>query len=84
MSFLYHYTLSGVDRFGSRSVSMSIHSVRMMLSTEKLLKIERSNFKRWQQKILFYLTILGFIKFLMKDEPVASGIEVTDFYVRVT
>ncbi|GMY06493.1 Retrovirus-related Pol polyprotein from transposon TNT 1-94 [Fagus crenata] len=36
---------------------------------EKLEKFNRTEFKRWQQKILFYLTTLNLAKFLYKDAP---------------
>nr|XP_048320125.1 uncharacterized protein LOC125419077 [Ziziphus jujuba var. spinosa] len=32
-------------------------------------KFDGANFKRWQQKMLFYLTTLGLARFLIEDEP---------------
>ncbi|CAH9111398.1 unnamed protein product [Cuscuta europaea] len=39
-------------------------------------KFNGLNFKRWQQKMLFYLTTLGLARFLTEDAPVATGGEV--------
>ena len=36
---------------------------------EKLEKFNGLNFKRWQQKMLFYLTILNLARFLIEDAP---------------
>ncbi|KAI3445174.1 hypothetical protein Pfo_001839 [Paulownia fortunei] len=36
---------------------------------EKLEKFTRTNFKRWQQKMLFYLTTLNLVMFLREDAP---------------
>ncbi|XP_015875287.2 uncharacterized protein LOC107412096 [Ziziphus jujuba] len=36
---------------------------------ERPKKFDGKNFKRWEQKMLFYLTILGLARFLIKDEP---------------
>ena len=36
---------------------------------EKLEKFNGLNFKRWQQKMLFYLTTLGLARFLTEDPP---------------
>ena len=39
---------------------------------EKLEKFNGNDFKRWQQKMLFYLTTLNLAKFLREDVPVCS------------
>ena len=39
---------------------------------EKPEKFNENDFKRWQQKMLFYLTMLNLAKFLHKDAPVCS------------
>ena len=39
---------------------------------EKLEKFNRNDFKRWQQKMLFYLTTLNLAKFLHEDAPFCS------------
>ena len=36
---------------------------------EKLEKFSRLNFKRWQQKMLFYLTTLNLTRFLTENTP---------------
>ena len=36
---------------------------------EKLGKFDGTEFKRWQQKMLFYLTTLHLAKFLQEDPP---------------
>ena len=39
---------------------------------EKLEKFNGLNFKRWQQKILFYLTTLNLARFLTEEPPKLS------------
>ena len=39
---------------------------------EKLEKFNENDFKRWQQKMLLYLTTLNLVKFLREDAPVCS------------
>ncbi|PKI57024.1 hypothetical protein CRG98_022528 [Punica granatum] len=39
---------------------------------EKPKKFNGLNFKRWQQKMLFYLTTLNFARFLTKNAPTLS------------
>ena len=36
---------------------------------EKLEKYNRLNFKRWQHKMLFYMTTLNLVRFLTEDAP---------------
>ncbi|XP_060667883.1 uncharacterized protein LOC132799606 [Ziziphus jujuba] len=54
----------------NRTVPTQISGIQMPPSTShanKLKKFNGVNFKRWQQKILFYLTILGLAKYLTED-----------------
>ena len=39
---------------------------------EKLEKFNGLDFKRWQQKMLFYLTTLNLARFLKEDAPIAN------------
>ena len=39
---------------------------------EKPEKFNGNDFKRWQQKMLFYLTMLNLAKFLREDAPFCS------------
>ena len=39
---------------------------------EKPEKFNGNDFKRWQQKMLFYLTTLNLAKFLHEDAPICS------------
>ncbi|KAM1096964.1 hypothetical protein ACFX19_014684 [Malus domestica] len=39
---------------------------------EKPEKFNGTNFKRWQHKMLFYLTTLNLAKFLIEDVPVSG------------
>ena len=39
---------------------------------EKPEKFNGNDFKRWQQKMLFYLTTLNLAKFLREDAPICS------------
>jgi len=43
-----------------------------MMHVDKYKKFNGLNFKRWQQKILFYLTTLNLIKFLTEKTPKLS------------
>ncbi|KAL7237789.1 hypothetical protein ACSBR2_003985 [Camellia fascicularis] len=42
---------------------------------EKLEKFLRTVFKRWQQKMLFYLTTLNLVRFLREDALTLKGDE---------
>ena len=42
---------------------------------ERPEKFKGSDFKRWQQKMLFYLTTLGLTKFLNEDAPLVDELE---------
>ena len=42
---------------------------------EKPEKFNGQNFKRWQQKMLFYLTTLGLMRFLTEDPPAKNDDE---------
>ena len=50
---------------------------------EKPKKFNGNDFKRWQQKMLFYLTMLNLAKFLCEDAPVCSENEVDHQVVSV-
>ncbi|KAL1569059.1 cleavage and polyadenylation specificity factor subunit 1-like [Salvia divinorum] len=56
---------------------------RMMPPAEKPSKFVGTNFKKWQQKMLFYLTTLGVVNFLREDEPPAPSEDETraDVYI---
>ncbi|VFQ73287.1 unnamed protein product [Cuscuta campestris] len=38
-------------------------------SVQRPLKFNRTNFKMWQQKMMFFLTVLGFAEYLQQDPP---------------
>ena len=42
---------------------------------ERPEKFTGADFKRWQQKMLFYLTTLGLAKYLTEDAPVVAELE---------
>ena len=42
---------------------------------ERPEKFNGTDFKRWQQKMLFYLTTLGLAKFLTEDAPEVGELE---------
>ena len=50
---------------------------------EKSKKFNSLNFKRWQQKMMFYLTTIGLVRFLTEDPPIVSEDEI-DIQMRVT
>ena len=50
---------------------MAIPSVSMNHG-EKPEKFDGANFKRWQQKMLFYLTTLSLASFLREDAPIVA------------
>ncbi|XP_042035004.1 putative receptor-like protein kinase At3g47110 [Salvia splendens] len=54
---------------------------RVMPPTEKPPKFGSSDFKRWHQKMLFYLTTLGAMNFLTEDEPPAPSDQETNIEV---
>ncbi|KAL8540981.1 hypothetical protein ACS0TY_002312 [Phlomoides rotata] len=53
-----------------------------VVQSEKFRKFSSNNFKRWQQKMLFYLTILHLIRFLWEDPSVVDKND-TDMIRRV-
>ncbi|XP_041999827.1 uncharacterized protein LOC121749312 [Salvia splendens] len=63
------------------SVLTPVSTSGVMPQADKSEKFKGSEFKRWQQKMLFYLTTLGVANFLTEDAPVVSE-EETDFHVR--
>ncbi|KAH6780569.1 hypothetical protein C2S52_011806 [Perilla frutescens var. hirtella] len=42
------------------------------VQSERLAKFTGEDFKRWQQKMLFYLTTLGLVCFLKEDAPIVE------------
>ncbi|KAM2637851.1 hypothetical protein EV1_022294 [Malus domestica] len=67
-------TSNSSSKLGSTSIA-SVVPVVIPTSTnhgEKPEKFNGTNFKRWQQKILFYLTTLNLAKFLTKDVLVSG------------
>src|SRR4051812_20034177 len=46
-----------------------IHGTTHVNHGEKLEKFSGLNFKRWQQKMVFYLTTLGLVKYLTEEPP---------------
>jgi hypothetical protein len=56
----------------SITLIVRIPSSPFMVYGEKPEKFNKLNFKIWQQKILFYLTILNFAKFLNEKAPKSS------------
>ena len=40
------------------------------VQAEKSKKFARTDFKRWQQKMIFYLTTLNLIRVLNEDPPI--------------
>ncbi|KAI3427701.1 uncharacterized protein J3R85_009272 [Psidium guajava] len=64
-----------VVQLGSENFSQSSASVPAPVSVhqgERLEKFNGSNFKRWQQKMLFYLTTLNLTRFLTEEAPQIS------------
>lgn len=51
---------------------ISVEPRPFMVHGEKLEKFSGSDFKRWQQKILFYLTTLNSVRFLREDPPMVN------------
>lgn len=51
---------------------------------EKPEKFSGTGFKWWQQKMLFYLTLLGFADFLKEDEPAVEKEGTTNPCARAT
>lgn len=52
--------------------SSSVHPAVSVHHGEKPEKFDGLNFKRWQQKMLFYLTTLNLARFLTEDAPKLS------------
>ena len=51
---------------------------------ERPEKFNGTDFKRWQQKMLFYLTTLGLTKFLTEDAPEVGELEPDAIKVEAT
>ncbi|XP_047942799.1 uncharacterized protein LOC125189579 [Salvia hispanica] len=73
--------------FGSSSAASGsstmapVSTSRVMAQADKPENFKGLDFKRWQQKMLFYLTMLGVVNFLKEDAPTVPE-EETDFNVR--
>ncbi|GFQ05723.1 probable protein phosphatase 2c 73 [Phtheirospermum japonicum] len=61
------------------TMTAPVLSSRIMPAAEKPPKSNGEGFKRWQQKILFYLTMLGFVNFVKEDEPPTPDESETSF-----
>ncbi|XP_060671006.1 uncharacterized protein LOC132800761 [Ziziphus jujuba] len=66
---LRHLSMSLQHSIFSASFLSAKHDGWPSSHAERLEKFDGANFKRWQQKILFYLTTLGLAVFLTKDTP---------------
>ncbi|KAM1167447.1 hypothetical protein ACFX19_030003 [Malus domestica] len=67
-------TSNSSSKLGNTSIA-SVVPVMIPTSTnhgEKPEKFNGTDFKRWQQKMLFYLTTLNLAKFLTEDAPVSG------------
>ena len=51
------------------SQAMDVNVVAVASHNEKPTKFNGQNFKTWQQKMMFYLTMLNLAKFLKEDPP---------------
>ncbi|KAL4340351.1 hypothetical protein GQ457_08G017160 [Hibiscus cannabinus] len=57
----------------SMQTSMPMNPTVAVSHNEKPSKFTGQNFKTWQQKMLFYLTMLNLAKYLSKDPPVVAA-----------
>ncbi|KAL2541555.1 Uncharacterized protein Adt_02533 [Abeliophyllum distichum] len=63
-------TMAQVPSFAlTQTVAPTGHVTVPINYREKLEKFNGLNFKRWQQKMLFYLTTLNLTRFLIEDAP---------------
>ncbi|KAL2462202.1 Uncharacterized protein Adt_45622 [Abeliophyllum distichum] len=63
-------TVAQVPNFAAtQTVAPTGHVTVLVNHGEKPEKFNGLNFKRWQQKILFYLTTLNLARFLTEDAP---------------
>ncbi|KAL4362571.1 hypothetical protein GQ457_04G030970 [Hibiscus cannabinus] len=58
----------------SMQTSMPMNPTVAVSHNEKPSKFTGQNFKTWQQKMLFYLTMLNLAKYLSEDPPVVADI----------
>ncbi|KAK9030483.1 hypothetical protein V6N11_031909 [Hibiscus sabdariffa] len=72
-------TSSGIIKFvepGQHSMQTSLpmnqNTTVAVSHNEKSSKFTGQNFKTWQQKMLFYLTMLNLAKYLNEDSPVVT------------
>ncbi|KAL3629905.1 hypothetical protein CASFOL_026217 [Castilleja foliolosa] len=73
---------SGMMGASAPTMSAPLHTSRIMPTAEKPPKFGGEGFKRWQQKMLFYLTMIGFVNFVKEDEPSTPAETETNFVVR--
>ncbi|KAL3622765.1 hypothetical protein CASFOL_033373 [Castilleja foliolosa] len=73
---------SGMMGSSAPTMSAPLHTSRVMPTAEKPPKFGGEGFKRWQQKMLFYLTMIGFVNFVKEDEPPTPAESETNFIVR--
>ncbi|KAL3655041.1 hypothetical protein CASFOL_000827 [Castilleja foliolosa] len=73
---------TGMMGASAPTMSAPLHTSRVMPTTEKPPKFGGEGFKRWQQKMLFYLTMIGFVNFVKEDEPPTPAESETNFVVR--
>ncbi|KAL3644355.1 hypothetical protein CASFOL_012287 [Castilleja foliolosa] len=73
---------TGMMGASAPTMSVPLHTSRVMPTDEKPPKFGGEGFKRWQQKMLFYLTMIGFVNFLKEDKPPTPAESETNFVVR--
>ncbi|KAL3635235.1 hypothetical protein CASFOL_019782 [Castilleja foliolosa] len=73
---------TGMMGASAPTMSAPLHTSRVMPTAEKPPKFGGEGFKRWQQKMLFYLTMIGFVNFVKEDEPSTPAESETNFVVR--
>ena len=67
---------------GARVPTAAIPFPAPITHAEKPEKFNGLNFKRWQQKMMFYLTTIGLVRFLTEDPPKVSEDD-TDIQARI-
>ncbi|XXG88121.1 hypothetical protein AAC387_Pa12g0375 [Persea americana] len=66
---LSHFWFVKTDTGIEKNTPVSIFAPVMVNNGEKPEKFNGTEFKRWQQKMLFYLTTLNFARFLNEESP---------------
>ena len=59
--------------------TMHVTPIVLVSQAEKLEKFSGTDFKRWQQKMLFYLTTLHMAKYLYEEAPKQKEGDAADF-----